>query len=328
MAESLAPLRKKARLMGAYLRGRPVWCTWQLTPRCGAHCAFCEHRAEGGVEEATSEEAIAISQSFDAIGTMVVSLSGGEPFLREDLASIVGTLSATHFVLLTTHGFLVTESRARAVWESGLDGASVVLEDANPEQHDGRVGVPGAFRRAVAALECLARTRARPGQQVNVKTRVSPDRHEHLPRLLDIAERFGATVSVEAAYPVAQGTRSDVSARLVQLKRNRSTLRTRASVLARFDEASNGGVGGCLAAKAFLNVDHLGRVSRCAEIRPPEEVIADLRRPTAPGELLAALNRVHRANTCRSCWSGSRGEVEAVYSLRGLVSLLPDLLRS
>ncbi len=235
----------------------------------------------------------------------------------------------SHFVLLTTHGFLVTQSRARAVWESGLDGASVLFEHAIPEQHDALAGVPGGFARAVAALECLSRTRVRAGQQVNVKTRIRPGDHAHVPRLLDLAERFGATVSVEPAYPVAEGiARAGVSTGLLELRKSRATLRTRASVLARFDDALNGGIAGCQAARAFFNVDHLGRVSRCPEIRPPAEVVADLRRQLPTADLLAALGQVHRGNTCRRCWSGSRSEVESVYSLRGLVSLLPDLLRS
>ena len=40
------------------------------------------------------------------------------------------------------------------------------------------------------------------------------------------------------------------------------------------------------------------------------------------------LARVSAANACRSCWYASRGEVEGLYSARGLVSALPALVRS
>jgi hypothetical protein len=49
-----APLKaasKKARLARAFLRGEPVHCTWQLSPRCEAFCHLCEHRAEGQGDE-------------------------------------------------------------------------------------------------------------------------------------------------------------------------------------------------------------------------------------------------------------------------------------
>ena len=48
---ALKASRKKARLVKAYLYGRPIWCTWQVTPRCGSLCVFCEHRSEGAGTE-------------------------------------------------------------------------------------------------------------------------------------------------------------------------------------------------------------------------------------------------------------------------------------
>ncbi len=47
----LAPAAKRARLMATFLKGRPVWCTWQLAPRCASLCVFCDHRAEGTTGE-------------------------------------------------------------------------------------------------------------------------------------------------------------------------------------------------------------------------------------------------------------------------------------
>ena len=43
--------RKALRLAGAFLKRRPIWCSWQLTRRCAAYCMFCEHRLEGADEE-------------------------------------------------------------------------------------------------------------------------------------------------------------------------------------------------------------------------------------------------------------------------------------
>ena len=45
-------------------------------------------------------------------------------------------------------------------------------------------------------------------------------------------------------------------------------------------------------------------------------------------DLAPRLRGVSAANTCRSCWYASRGEVEGLYSARGLVAALPALVRS
>ncbi len=41
----LAPAAKRARLISTFLKGRPVWCTWQVTPlRGGRPCFNVDHR--------------------------------------------------------------------------------------------------------------------------------------------------------------------------------------------------------------------------------------------------------------------------------------------
>ena len=112
-------------------------------------------------------------RELDRLGALVVSLSGGEPFLRSDLPELVAILAEAHFPLLTTDGCLVTRPRARAVWEAGLEAASVRLDHADPELQDRAVGVPGAHARALVGLAALAAERARPSQQVNVKARLT-----------------------------------------------------------------------------------------------------------------------------------------------------------
>ena len=51
MAAPLSAASKKARLAKAFLRGSPVHCTWQLSPRCEALCHLCEHRGQSSGDE-------------------------------------------------------------------------------------------------------------------------------------------------------------------------------------------------------------------------------------------------------------------------------------
>jgi MoaA/NifB/PqqE/SkfB family radical SAM enzyme len=328
VSERLSPARKKARLLAAYLRGRPVWCSWQLTPRCGPQCAFCEHRAEGAVVEADLPTLERIGQELSRVGSLVVSLSGGEPFLRPELPEIVGMLSRWHFPLLSTWGFRVTAERAKAVWQAGLEAATVILDHPDPAETDRLTGIPGAHARALAALQDLSASRVKAGQQVNVKARLADGQVDHLPELLSLASAHGATVTVEPAFPVAAGVdEPGLNRRLLDLRRQYPNLRTDPVTLGRFDEARAAGVGGCLAGRAFLNVDHLGRVSKCVEFQEPEDRVGDLASEGAE-VVLARLREVHRANRCRSCWAASRAEIERLHTVRGFFGAIPDLVRA
>jgi MoaA/NifB/PqqE/SkfB family radical SAM enzyme len=320
---------RKLRLLQSYVKGLPIWCSWQVTPRCGSLCAFCEHRAEGAFEEADLETIRRMADELGASGALMVSLSGGDPLLREDLPEIVSALARHHFPLLTTHGWHATEEKARSLWSAGLEAASVTLDHADPVRQDAAAGQPGAHARATRALGAFAGTRTRSSQQVNVKVRLRPETLEGLPALLGLAAEHGASVTVEPTYPLPEeGLREGaVGARLQELRSRHSNLRIGAFFLDRIEQALAGGVPGCQAGRAFFNVDHRGRVSKCLEFRRPEDRAGDLSREPLR-EVLPRLRRVHEANECRACWMSSRGEVEGLYTVRGLLGALPFLVRA
>lgn len=318
---------KKLRLVQAFLRGAPVYCTWQVTRRCESSCLFCEHRDAAAETEADLETCARVAAELAARGAMVVSLCGGEPLLRPDLPDLVRAVARHHFVLLTTHGARLTPARARALWEAGLDGASVRLDDADPARHDARAGLPGAHARALAALSALAATRTRPAQRVSLLARIDGAEDGAVPDLLRLAAAQGVMLAVEPAFPVATGRPAALAGRLLEWKRDNPHLRGERWFLESFDAALGEGVGACRAGRSFLNVDHRGRVSKCLEFRDGEHRVGDLTRESL-GDVLPRLLEAHRANTCRSCWYGVRGEVEGLFRVEGALRAVPRLVRA
>jgi hypothetical protein len=90
-------------------------------------------------------------------------------------------------------------------------------------------------------------------------------------------------------------------------------------------QAMSGGVTGCLAGRAFFNVDHRGRVSKCVEFRGPGDRVGELPSDTA-AVLKPRLRAAHAANDCRACWYASRAEIESLYTVRGLLGGLRTLV--
>ncbi|HEY5908767.1 MAG TPA: radical SAM protein [Vicinamibacteria bacterium] len=319
-------MSRKLRLLAGYVKGLPIWCSWQVTPRCASFCAFCEHRAEGAFEELELAGIRRVSEELGTAGALMVSLSGGDPLLREDLPEVVRAVARHHFPLVTTHGFHVTRERARALWESGLEAATVTLDHADAVRQDAAAGMPGSHGRALLALAAFAATRTRAGQQVNVKTRLRAETLEGLDDLLKLAAEQGASVTVEPAYPLPAGLEG-IKQRLRDLRSRRSNLRIGPFFLDHIEQALAGGVPGCQAGKAFFNVDERGRVSKCVEFRRPEDRAGDLSREPL-SDVFPRLRRIHQANDCRACWMASRGEVEGLYTVRGLLQALPALVRA
>lgn len=337
---TLGPALKKARLVSSFFKGRPISCTWQVTPRCGSLCVFCEHRAEGATGELDLAGCRQVAAALTRMGSLVVSLSGGDPFLRPDLSELVRELAGAHFPIVSTHGWLVTREKARELWQAGLEAATLTLDHADATRQDEAAGVPGAHARALLALQALSRERTRASQQVNVRARLGAGDLSGLPALLQLAADHGATVCVEPGFPLTgqanghgvPGERHDeartaVTARLRDLKGRYPNLRTSHFFLEHLDAALAGGVPGCQGGRSFFNVDHRGQVSKCVEFRAPEDRAGNFLRD-APSAVLPRLRAIQASNTCRACWYGSRGEVEGLYTLRGFLGGVTALVRA
>ena len=328
-ARALSASSRKARLLRGYLKGAPVHCTWQLSPRCDSFCHLCDHRAEAAADELDASACARVSDALAPDGSLLVSFTGSEPFLRPDLPEIVAAVARRHFPLLVTNGWLVTPGLARAAWQGGLEAASVALEDADAARHDAISGLPGSHARAVQALAALAETRSRRAQRVNVRVRLRGAALDGLAGLLPLAARHGATVTVEAGFPLPElnGRADAVVAGLRELKRNHANLRSSGPLIERLGAALRGGAPGCLAARAFFNVDHRGNVSKCVEFRRPSDRVGALTERTL-ADVRPRLRELAAANDCRACFYASRAEVETLYTVRGLLDGLRTLVRA
>ena len=326
--DSLSAGRRKARLIRAYLARRPIWCAWQVTYRCNFRCRICSYWRESHSpeEELTVEQFERGAANLARGGSLIINLAGGEPMLRPDLAGIVRALARWHFPLLTTNGWRLDPARARELWEVGLWGASISVDYADA-RHDGQRGREGAFAEAVRAVEIFRDTRTAPHQRVNIMAVLTSDNQDDLEDVVALADRLGVNFMVQPYGILKTGDashrpRAPISDRLLDLHRRYRGFLSNPYFLSRFDAALDGGVGGCRAGQVTFNIDQCGLVAKCVEDRAaPVGSVVDTPMP----ELVRRLRERWRANRCRSCWYNCRGEVEALYSARGLVSALPML---
>ena len=331
MNDGASPTRKKMKLAFGYLRGYPVWCTWQVTYRCNFRCSFCHYwKEELDQEETCLEEFEAGAKKLEKIGALMISLAGGEPLLRPDLPEIISILSRYHFPMLTTNGWLVTKRLSRELFSAGLWGASVSLDYSDPKKHDAQRGREGAFHQAVQALKFLSQARVKRYQRVNLMATLNHDNLEDMEKLVQLAAQYDAYFMVQPYSMLKTGDptfrpRAGVSQHLLKLEKKYKNFLSHPLFLKKFDQSFTSGVPGCASGKAFFNIDNFGRVAKCVEFK--DSPVGNLRDKPIE-DLLARLRREHRRNSCQGCWYNCRGEIEALYTTRGLISRLPTLLFS
>lgn len=131
----------------------PVACVLAVTYRCDARCRICDiwRRYVDPDDELAPQDYAWLPRSLRS-----VNLSGGEPFMRDDLPEIVRVVRRTcpdARIVVSTNG-LAPERIERAVASMGDVAVRISLDAAGP-LHDEIRGVEGAFEKAMETTRRL-----------------------------------------------------------------------------------------------------------------------------------------------------------------------------
>jgi len=134
---------------------QPLSVHFDLTYRCNERCVHCylDHDDHG---ELSTAECLAVLEELAQAGTLFLTFSGGEIFLRPDLYEILSEARRLHFdISLKTNALLVTPERAKRLREFGVRRVQISVYSDIPEVHDAITKVPGSLQRTLAAIPLL-----------------------------------------------------------------------------------------------------------------------------------------------------------------------------
>ncbi|NWF87663.1 radical SAM protein [Candidatus Bathyarchaeota archaeon] len=165
MSKLIEALSAFTKIMAAYHRDKLFKLNFAVTYKCNSRCKMCNiwkytiKNPQTMKEELETDE---IGQIFKGLGKLVwISLTGGEPFLRNDLVEIVQSAKdycKIKMLNITSNGFnseLVAD-KTQSIAEVhvpltfinvSLDGVAII--------HDQLRGVKGAYDNAIRTLESL-----------------------------------------------------------------------------------------------------------------------------------------------------------------------------
>jgi MoaA/NifB/PqqE/SkfB family radical SAM enzyme/cyclopropane fatty-acyl-phospholipid synthase-like methyltransferase len=125
--------------------------TLGVTNRCTYNCWHCYNagRSQRDIPLSSFKE---IAAQLQTLETVRVTVSGGEPLLRDDLEEIAGAFDDTTSLNLNTTGEGLTKERACALRENGVFALGVSIDSNQPDEHDRLRGKKGAFETALQAL--------------------------------------------------------------------------------------------------------------------------------------------------------------------------------
>ena len=128
--------------------------TLAITNRCNYHCWHCYNAGREQKDLSLSELAKVIKR-IQELGAVMVTLTGGEPLLRNDLEHIAGLFNSTSCLTLNTTGYGLTLERAQSLKKNGVFAIGISLDSDIEEVHDTLRGKKGAFQTALQALKII-----------------------------------------------------------------------------------------------------------------------------------------------------------------------------
>lgn len=180
-------------------RRSPLGVSWKLTYRCNAACEYC-HLRFLKQQELTTQQIFSILDQLHRAGVYVISLTGGEPLLRDDIGDIIEhAISLGIKVTMNSNGALVPQ---KAAILKKLSFLRVSLD--GPKEINDNVRGPGSFDRALAAINTMKSQ----GVHVGMNTVISKINAKSIPDLIALAKELDVGVSFQPVFKFIYGTQT------------------------------------------------------------------------------------------------------------------------
>ncbi len=130
-----------------------------VTDRCNYRCVYCRTGNEGALfSELPMEDYLRLARVFVSLGIAKIRLTGGEPLLRRDLATLVGELARLRTaagepldLAVTTNGHLLAKLAAPLA-AAGLKRVTVSMDAVDAGRFARITRVPNGYQNVLAGI--------------------------------------------------------------------------------------------------------------------------------------------------------------------------------
>ncbi len=138
----------------------PLRMDLALTFRCQNNCIHCYAGGPHETSELTTKQWKEVIDRLHQIGVFILTFTGGEPTLREDLPELLlyGQNKGLVTGLITNGRKLKDKNYVETLEKTGLDFVQVTLESHNPKIHDLITGTKGSWKETVAGIKNIIPT--------------------------------------------------------------------------------------------------------------------------------------------------------------------------
>ena len=181
----LAVLRAKI-----FKKKTPLIVGWAITSECNSRCGYCGYY-EKSAQELTTDQALGVIEEMAGLGTKIISFTGGEPLVREDLGKLIDKAAGLGMdVRVNSNGWLVPEKIGLLKKIKKLN-----LSFDGPEDTNDSIRGKGCFSAVMRAADIAGRE----GIKVDFCCVISNKNIGSLEFVLKKAKEYNADILFQAA---------------------------------------------------------------------------------------------------------------------------------
>ena len=179
-------------------KNSPFYIQFFINSRCNLKCKMCNIVSSNRqYKEASLEDIRKIVKNLVKIGAGVVLLTGGEPFLREDLPEIIKVFIENGLnVRLQTAGLTTRKEILKACVDAGAKDICVSLDSLDEEKQDFINGVKGSWKKAIQTIANISELFPKKGKVCALGCVLSSYNLEEIPLLVKFATKIGWYLSL------------------------------------------------------------------------------------------------------------------------------------
>lgn len=159
MSSSTTPVNRNAYrevTANSWKKARPIQALYELTYRCNHLCTFCNNPLSRHGSELSTEEAFKVLAQLKELGVLFVTLTGGEPLLRQDFWEIAEEARRLKLAIrVFSNAYLIDDAVADRLKALSVVETSISIHGSRPEVHEKLTRIPGSFQRVVDAVKRL-----------------------------------------------------------------------------------------------------------------------------------------------------------------------------
>ncbi len=179
----------------ALAKAQPLSAYLELTYRCNWRCVFCYNPRHADRRGLSLAEWTEVLDDLRTLGTLSLTLTGGEPLTHPDFVAIARAASDRRFAMrIFTNGTLVSEEMADAIAAVRPLAVEMSLHGATAETHERATGAPGSFEALLRGLDRLAHR----GVPLLLKSLVTSLNEHELDGMIALAAQRGIPHQLDA----------------------------------------------------------------------------------------------------------------------------------